>query len=65
MTTRTYYLPRNRISIHIINKLVEKVGCSVGDIRVIKDTIKVPITCNDNDVKKIEKVLWLWNMLDK
>lgn len=65
MTTRTYYLPRNRISIHIINKLVEKVGCSVGDIRVIKDIIKVPITCNDNDVKKIEKVLWLWNMLDK
>lgn len=65
MTTRTYYLPRNRISIHIINKLVEKVGCSVGDIRVIKDTIKVPITCNDNDVKKIEKVLWLWNMLEK
>ena len=31
MTTRTYYLPRNRISIMVLNKIVSKIGCSIGD----------------------------------
>ena len=63
MTTRTYYLPRNRISMHFINKLVSKIGCSIGDIKVVKDTIRVPITCNDQDIKKIEKMLYIYNMM--
>lgn len=63
MTTRTYYLPKNRISMHILNNLIAKVGCSIGDIKIIKDTIRVPITCNDKDIKKVEKLLYIWNMM--
>lgn len=65
MTTRTYYLPKNRIALHIVNNIVAKVGCSIGDIRVIKDTLKVSITCNQHDIPKVEKILWLWNMIEK
>lgn len=65
MTTRTYYLPKNRIALHIVNNIVAKVGCSIGDIRVIKDVLKVSITCNPHDVQKVEKILRLWNMIEK
>lgn len=65
MTTRTYYLPRNRISMHLVNYMISKVGCSIGDIKVNKDTntIRVPITCNDKDVKKIENILAKYGMI--
>lgn len=64
MTTRTYYLPRNRIAIHLINYMVAKVGCSIGDIKVNKasDTIRVPVTCNDKDVHTIERMLERYQM---
>ena len=64
MTTRTYYLPRNRIAMHLLGYMVSKVGCSIGDIKVNKvtDTIRVPITCNDADVKTIERILDRYQM---
>ena len=66
MTTRTYYMPRNRISIHLLNKMVERIGCSIGDIKVMKamDVLRVPITCNESDVKRIEKCLYVYNMMN-
>lgn len=65
MTTRTYYLPRNRFSIMLINKMISKVGCSIGDIKVSEkiDCIKVPITCNTKDIQKIEKILYKYDMI--
>lgn len=65
MTTRTYYLPRNRIAIHIINYMITKVGCSIGELRINRqaDTIKVPVTCNDCDVQKIEHILKRYDMI--
>ena len=65
MTTRTYYLPKNRIAIHVINYMVSRVGCSIGELKVNRqaDTIRVPITCNDTDVAKIERILKTYNML--
>lgn len=65
MTTRTYYLPRNRIALHVINYMVSKVGCSIGELKVNRqaDTIRVPITCNDVDVAKIERTLKTYGML--
>lgn len=65
MTTRTYYLPRNRISMHLVNYMISKVGCSIGDIKVntTANTIRVPITCNDKDVKKIENILAKYGMI--
>jgi len=65
MTTRTYYMPKNRISLYIISNIIDKIGCSIGDIHVqqVSNTIKVPITCNDNDVKKIENILKRYDIL--
>lgn len=65
MTTRTYYLPRNRFSIMLINKMISKVGCAIGDIKVSTkiDCIKVPITCCEKDVQKIEKILYKYDMI--
>lgn len=67
MTTRTYYLPKNRISIHVLNYMIKRVGCSIGDIKPMKaaDTIKVPITCNDKDVEKIERILTRYDMMEE
>lgn len=65
METRTYYLPRNRFSIMVINKIYEKIGCSIGDIKVSAkyDYIRVPITCEKSNVIKIEKILYRYNMI--
>lgn len=65
MTTRTYYMPRNRISLYIISNIIDKIGCSIGDIKVqqISNTIRVPITCNDNDIPRVEKILKRYDIL--
>lgn len=65
MTTRTYYLPKNRISLHVINLVINKVGCSIGELRVNQknNIIRVPITCNDNDIPKIENILKRYDMM--
>lgn len=65
MTTRTYYLPRERFSLMVLNKIVDKVGCSIGDIKVSQkaDCLKVPITCNDKDIVRIEKILYRFDMI--
>lgn len=66
MTTRTYYMPKNRISMHLINYMVAHVGCSIGKLEInkVSDTIKVPVTCNDADIKKIERILVRYDMLE-
>ena len=65
MTTRTYYLPKNRIAIHLINYMVERVGCSIGEIKKTADSIRVPVTCNDDDVQKIERILLRYGMMEE
>ena len=67
MTTRTYYLPKNRISVHVINYIVSKIGCSIGELKVNQstNTIRVPITCNDTDVAKIERILKRYGLMEE
>ena len=67
MTTRTYYLPRNRISIHLINYMVAHIGCSIGELKVMQkaDTIRVPVTCNKADTQKIERILARYGMMEE
>ena len=67
MTTRTYYLPKNRIAIHIINYIISKVSCSIGELKVNQttNTIRVPVTCNDTDVAKIELILKRYGMMEE
>lgn len=65
MTTRTYYFPRNCISLYILNRIVDNCGCSIGELRVnrLTDTIRASITCNDTDIKKIERILKIYGLL--
>ena len=67
MTTRTYYLPKNRIAVHLINYMIERIGCSIGELKVNQkaDTIRVPVTCNDSDVKKVENILMRYGMMEE
>ena len=67
MTSRTYYLPKNRVSVHVINYIVSKIGCSIGELKVCQkaNVIRVPVTCNDADVVKVEKILKLYGMMEE
>lgn len=67
MVTRTYYLPRNRIAIHLINYMITKVGCSIGELKVNQnaDVIKVPVTCNEADIFKVERILKMYDILEE
>lgn len=63
METRTYYFPSNRIGRYILNYLIERVGCSIGDIRKVADTIAVPITVQKKDVVKVERILQMYDLI--
>jgi hypothetical protein len=63
METRTYYIPANAIGRHILNYLVERVGCSVGSIRRVSDNLAVTITTTKRDVNKIERVLQMYDLI--
>ena len=63
METRTYYFPSNRIGRYILNYLIERVGCSVGDIRKVAGTLAVPITVQKKDVVKVERILQMYDLI--
>ena len=63
METRTYYFPSNRIGRYILNYLIERIGCSIGDIRKVANTIAVPITVQKKDVVKVERILQMYNLM--
>ena len=57
MVTRTYYFPKNQIGRCLINQIVERVGCAIGEIRRVNETIVVPMTFAAKDEPKIIKIL--------
>lgn len=63
MVERTYYFPANRIGRHILNYLIERVGCSIGEIRRVADNLAVPITVVQKDVVKVEKILQMYDLM--
>lgn len=63
MVERTYYFPANRIGRYILNYLIERVGCSVGEIRRVADNLAVPITVVQKDVVKVEKILQMYDLM--
>lgn len=63
MVERTYYFPANQIGRYILNYLIERVGCSVGDIRRVAGNLAVPITVVKNDVVKVEKILQMYDLM--
>ena len=63
METRTVYFPANRVGRYILNYLIERVGCSVGEIRKVSDTIAVPITIAKRDITKVERILQMYDLM--
>jgi hypothetical protein len=63
METRTYYVPANRIGRHILNYLIEHVGCSVGSIRKVADNLAVVITTPKREVTKVERILQMYDLM--
>ena len=63
METRTYYFPANQIGRHILNYLVERVGCSVGNIYKVADSLAVVITTQKRDVTKVERILQMYDLM--
>lgn len=63
MEERTYYFPANQIGRHILNYLVERVGCSIGEIHKVKDNLAVPITVSKKDITKVERILKMYDIL--
>jgi len=63
METRTYYFPANRIGRHILNYLIERVGCSVGNVRKVDNTIAVVVTTTKRDINKVERILQMYDLM--
>lgn len=63
METRTYYFPANRIGRYILNYLIERVGCSIGDIRKVAENLAVPITTTSRNILKVEKILQMYDLM--
>ena len=63
MIERTYYFPANRIGRYILNYLIERVGCSVGDIHKVADNLVVPITVAKRDIVKVERILQMYDLM--
>jgi hypothetical protein len=65
MITRIFYVPRNQIGRYLMNAVVERVGCSVGDFKVNRqsDTIRFVVTCRVQDIPKIERILKLYDVM--
>lgn len=63
--TRNYYVPRNEVGRHIINRIIDKVGCSVNDFKINRDTNTICVTMSfeEKDTPIIERILKLYNLL--
>lgn len=59
MTTRSYYVPRNQIGHYIINTVIDKVSCSIGDIvpYTCMNVMRFTITCRDKDIPTVERII--------
>ena len=63
MVERTYYFPANRIGRYILNYLIDRVGCSVGDIYKVAGNLAVPITVAKRDITKVERILQMYDLM--
>ena len=63
MIERTYYFPANRIGRYILNYIIERIGCSVGDIRKVTNVLAVPITVQKKDLVKVERILQMYDLI--
>ena len=64
MVTRTYYFPRKQVGRAVLNYLVSNVGCSVGEIRKVADSLAVPITAPSREDPKIKHILQMYDLIN-
>ena len=62
METRTYYVPANLIGRYLLNYLIDKVGCSIGNIRKVNETLAVVVTTTKRDMIKVERILQMYDL---
>lgn len=63
MVTRTYYFPAQPISHDALNLIIDSIGCSIGDIRHVAETIAVPITTQPENIEKIQHILKMYDLM--
>ena len=63
MVTRTYYFPCNQLGRYILNYLIERVGCSVGNFSRVADSLAVVITVTQRDITKVERILEMYDLM--
>ena len=63
MIERTYYFPATRIGRYILNYLIKRVGCSIGEIHKVAGSLAVPITVQKKDVTKVERILQMYDLM--
>jgi len=58
MITRSYYVP-SQIGHFIINTVVDRVSCSIGDIVPYNfmNVMRFTITCRDKDISTVERII--------
>lgn len=63
--TRNYYVPRNEIGRNIINRIIDKVGCSVSEFKVNRDTNTICITLSfdEKDTPTVERILKIYDVM--
>ena len=65
ITTRNYYIPKNMIGRHVMNTIVDRIECSIGNFKINRNTdaIRFTVTCNLKDIPYIEKILRRYDMM--
>ena len=63
MVTTTYYFPRNSTGRYVLDNIAHNVGCSIGNIRKVSNTIAVPITAPKHEIPKIKSILQMYDLI--
>ena len=63
MVERTYYFPADKIGRYIINCIVDRVGCAIGDIHKVADHLAVPITVRASDLVRGERIMKMYDLM--
>lgn len=68
MENRIYYLPKSNIGKFILNRIVDTIPCSIGDMKTItvqnESFFKISITSTKDNFPKISNILQFYGALD-
>lgn len=63
--TRNYYVPKNQVGRYLINRIIEKIDCSVDNIKVNheSETLRVTLSFQEKDAKTVERILKMYGLM--